>query len=134
MPTPRIVPLGQYIIERGWTQAEFARLIGIRQAAVSEIASGRRWPRRETRKALCRALGVKNDELIDMLALSHELVAIDDPDQQRFGRHAGRLCHLASSIDRPCRAVAGIASSARRVLLAMMRRRKVTIVIQRPGS
>jgi transcriptional regulator with XRE-family HTH domain len=123
MMLKRVVPFGQYIIERGFEQRDFAFRAGIRQATVSGIVSGRTNPQQCTRRRIMLVLGISEDELDEMIVLSWELAAADEM-QRRFGRRAGQLCSIARHIQTPGDAVIGIARSARRVLLKLIRRQR----------
>lgn len=45
--------------ERGWTQADLARAIGVQQPAVARLESGDRDPKLSTMVAVCQALGIE---------------------------------------------------------------------------
>lgn len=47
--------------ERGWTQADLARAVGVQQPAIAKLESGDRDPKLSTMVAVCQALGI--DEL-----------------------------------------------------------------------
>lgn len=49
--------------ERGWTQAAIAATAGITRPQLANIEAGRSWPSVETFAHLCRAIGVRMDEM-----------------------------------------------------------------------
>jgi transcriptional regulator with XRE-family HTH domain len=51
------------IIERYRTQADFARLCGIREERLSRFITGRSVPKEHEREIICQKLGVAADEI-----------------------------------------------------------------------
>ena len=125
----KTIPLGMAIIMRGWSYQEFAKLIGKTRDAIGDIVAGRRYPQRGTRQDICRALGITNDQLCDMLEASAALALLEG--RQRFCRSVADMARLAKRIERPEPVVVAVARAGRSSLTKLIRRRKrkITIVI-----
>lgn len=82
--TPReVFPPGDFIREeldaRGWTQSDFARILGRPLQAVNEIVNGKKRITAETAKEIAAALGT-SPELWLNLENAYRLATATDPD------------------------------------------------------
>ena len=126
--TTVIVPLGHYVVQKGWYYGELAKQLEMRPSSLADIMSGKRYPQRATRLALCRALGITMDELIDMLTASAELALTGETGQQ-FSRALAEMRRLAKRIKRPAPVTVSEAKAGQATLTKLIRRGKVTIVV-----
>lgn len=78
-----VFPPGDFIREeleaRGWTQSDFARILGRPLQAVNEIINGRKRITAETAKEIAMALGT-SAELWLNLENAYRLATASDPD------------------------------------------------------
>lgn len=70
--------------ELRWSKAELARQAGVDANTIGDFMSGKRWPRRDTRRALERALGF-GDGYIELI-VRNVATALDEPPALDTGR------------------------------------------------
>jgi len=71
-------------IDKGWSQRQLAKLIGLRQSTISSIESGRVNPNDVERQALALVLGCKPEQLLDHVSAA----SLDDGAEFVDGQRA----------------------------------------------
>lgn len=130
MTTTNPVPLSHYLTAHGWTHAKLASAIGRHPPLITAIVGGRRTPRPKTRQALCRALGVANDELLDMLEASRSLAL--HSDQRQLCKAIAEVTLLAKRCKEPAPVTIAVARAGRRALFRLLHpKKRLTVIIPR---
>ncbi|MGD0141371.1 MAG: HigA family addiction module antitoxin [Tepidisphaeraceae bacterium] len=90
-----VFPPGEYLRdelkERGWTQVDFARVIGRPLQAVNEIINGKKRITAETAKAIALAFGTSPELWLNMQTY-YDLHTVSDADP-KIEKRAAELAH-----------------------------------------